>query len=350
MNRRNFIKSTTAMLVGVPTVLGASAYAEEKKFANVAININGYGGQYTELFKKNTVDPLNGATGLSVVTQDETSGATVAKLLALRDDPPYDVILVDSPNIPNLIEHDLIDPVGLQDLPNLKKVIAARREFGDYGIPFLSNSTIITYNSDLIKVPIESYKDLEKEELKGKVGLINPENNVGMMTVIALAEANGGSLDNMQPAYDALRRMKDNIAAITPSTVTMIELYQHNEVQVGPFWDGRIYAMRASGHPMVSVIPKEGIYFLNNYLVPVKNSKKKEAALAYINQALTDRNVGALVEALHYPPCTDIHLEPGLSKDIVGYGDQAALVKKIDWKKVSQKRAEIIENFTKATR
>ena len=68
----------------------------------------------------------------------------------------------------------------------------------------------------------------------------------------------------------------------------------------GPFFDGRTYSMRSKGKPMATVIPKEGVYSLFNYLNPVKGAGKREAMLAYIEQALSDEAVGPLVEMFRY--------------------------------------------------
>ena len=131
-----------------------------------------------------------------------------------------------------------------------------------------------------MKTPITSYADLARPDLKDRVGLLTPENTGGLLSLIALGEANGGSLDNMEPAFKALAAMRANISTVTPATVNLLQLFEQEEVWVGPFFDGRTYSMRAKGKPMATVIPKEGVYSLFNYLNPVKGAGKRDAMIA----------------------------------------------------------------------
>ena len=50
--------------------------------------------------------------------------------------------MADSPNIPELIKNDIIEPVSAAEVPNIRKLLPNVREFGDYGVPFLTNSVM----------------------------------------------------------------------------------------------------------------------------------------------------------------------------------------------------------------
>ncbi len=41
--------------------------------------------------------------------------------------------------------------------------------------------------------------DLKRADLKGHVGMLSPANSGGVLALIALAESNGGSLENIEP-------------------------------------------------------------------------------------------------------------------------------------------------------
>jgi putative spermidine/putrescine transport system substrate-binding protein len=252
--------------------------------------------------------------------------------------------------MPQLIKADLIDPISPKDLPSLAKLLPNVREFGDYGIPFLTNAIILTYNSKLVKEPVTSYADLKSPDLKGHVGMLSPANSGGVLALIALAESNGGSLDNIEPGLKALTSMRESIATISPATVTIQQLLEQEEIWAAPFFDGRIYASRNRGKPLASVIPKEGIYAVNNYWNPVKGSKKRDAVFAYIEQAVSDEAIGHMVEFFRYAPCTDVKVSPDVAKDVVVYGDNRKYVKPVDWSKVAQFRGDWIERFDKAMR
>src|SRR5579863_6396770 len=200
MKRRLFLKlaaASTATLAA-PSIL----HAQSKRFEGVTLNINGYGGDYDRLTKEYIVKPLEQRTGLKVNIQASESTSALAQALASRNNPPFDILLTDSPIMPQLIKTDIIEPISAKDSPSLARLLHGAREFGDFGIPFLTNAIILTYNSKLVKEPVTSYADLKRADLKGHVGMLSPANSGGVLALIALAESNGGSVDNVEPGLD----------------------------------------------------------------------------------------------------------------------------------------------------
>lgn len=350
MKRRSFIQgvsATAAFALAAPHV----ARAQAQEFEGITLNVRSYGGESDRIRTESIAAPLFERTGLQVVYQGGGTTAGVAQLLASpRDNPPFDVILCDSPNMPDLIDGDLIDPITADDVPNVAKILPGRREFGDFGVPVLTNAVVLTYNTERLPAGISSYQDLNREDLRGRVGLMSPENNAGVLGLIALAEAYGGGLDNMQPAYDALQAMRENVAAVAPETVNLLQLFEQEEAWAGSFFDGRIYSMRAAGHPMATVIPEEGIHALFGYVSPVKGTRHPEAVRAYIEQSLSDEAVAPLVDFFRYAPCTDIALPEDVAADIIINTETEHLLKAPDWRTVSAERGALIENFGRALR
>lgn len=347
MKRRTFLQvaGASATILGAPAIVRA----QSKRFQGITIRTNGYGGDYDRILKEYVAKPLEESTGLKVEYQASTMAAAVAKLVASRDNPPFDMLMADSPNLPELMNAAVAEPLTVKDVPNIAKLLPKVREFGDFGIPYLTNAIILTYNSKLLKQPVASFADLARPDLKGRVGMLTPENTGGLLFMIALAESNGGSLDNLEPGFAALARMRGNVSATTPATVNLLQMFDQEEIWTGPYFDGRIFSMRAKGKPMVSVIPKEGVYGLYNYLVPVKGGKNREAVLAYMNQALSDQAVGALVEFFRYAPCTNIALSPAVAKEVAVLPARDP-IKPVDWVKVAKMRGDISERFNKAMR
>jgi putative spermidine/putrescine transport system substrate-binding protein len=347
MKRRTFLQiaGASGASLGAPAILRAQG----KRFEGITIRTNGYGGDYDRILKEHVAKPLEESTGLKVEYQASTMAAAVAKLVASRDNPPFDMLMADSPNVPELINAAVAEPLTAKEVPNISKLLPKVREFGDIGIPYLTNAIILTYNTQLLKQPVAAFADLARPDLKGRVGMLTPENTGGLLFMIALAESNGGSLDNLEPGFAALAKMRGNVSATTPATVALLQMFEQGEIWCGPYFDGRIYSMRSHGKPMASVIPKEGVYGLYNYLVPVKGGKNREAVLAYMNQALSDQAIGALVEFFRYAPCTNIALPPAVAKEVAVLPARDP-IKPVDWAKVAKMRGDISERFNKAMR
>jgi spermidine/putrescine-binding protein len=315
------------------------ADAQAKKFAGVTLNINGYGGAYDEILKETVAKPLKEKYGLEVVYQPGGSTAATARLLASKDDPPFDILMADSPAIPALIEAGVLDEIDDKDVPNAKKVYPQLREFGKYGLPFSIASVVLTANKKLVKTMPKSFKDLAKPEFKGRVGLITLESTGGVLTLLALAESNGGGVNNIEPGFAALRAIKPNVLAGFGATVPQLQAFQQEEIWAGPFWNGRVYELQQKGAPMEMIAPAEGIYSLMSYVAPVKKSKHREAVMAYLDQAMSDEAIAALAIKFTYGPTTSVKLPDDIAKSVITYGPEGLKkIKTVDWVTVAKNR------------
>ena len=325
----------------IALLMGVTCYAQPKKFDGVTLHINGYGGAYDDVLKEHIAKPLKEKYGLEVVYDPAGSTVAVAKLIASKDNPPYDLLMADSPGMPALLSEGVLDKLTAADVPNLSRVYPQLREFGDYGAPFLISAGILTYNSKDIKSPPKSIKDLARPEFKGKVALMDLGSSGGVLFLVAMADANGGSVNNIEPGLAMLKTIKPNVVATFGTTVSQVQAFQQGDASAGYFWDGRVYELATKNVPMVKVAPAEGIYAVFSYVNLVKGTKNREAALAYINQALSDEAVGALVKRFTYGPTTSVSLAPDLAKDVITYGPAGVkLIKPIDWSVVAKQRGD----------
>ena len=347
MTRLKMLMTLTAIAVAA-AVVSEDANAQQKKFAGVTLNINGYGGAYDDILKETVAKPLKEKYGLEVVYQPGGSTAATAKLLASKDDPPYDLLMADSPAMPALIEAGVLEQIDEKDVPNAKNVYPQMREFGKYGLPFSVASVVIAANKKQLKTMPVSYKDLAKPEYKGRVGLFTLESTGGVLTLIALAEANGGGVNNIDPGFAALRAIKPNVAAGFGATVPHLQAFQQDDIWVGPFWNGRIYELQQKGLPYEMVIPTEGIYSLFSYVNAVKNSKHREAVRAYLDQAMTDEAIGALAIKFTYGPTTPVKLPDNIAKSVITYGPEGLKkIKLVDWAAVAKARGAWVTQWNK---
>ena len=348
-NRRQFLGTAASLALGVtaPSIVRAS----NQRFSGITLNINGFGGDFDRIMKETIAAPLEAETGLKVTYAPGGSSAAVAKVIATPNNPPFDIVMCDSPSMPELIKAKAISPVTAAEVPNAKKLLPGLREFGDNGLPFMISSSVITYHTKRISQPIASYEDLARENLRGEVALFNLENTGGILYLMAMAEANGGSVENMDPAFKLLKAIRPNIVTLTSSTVALIQLFEQEEALAGALWNGRVYSMQNAGHPMAMVTPAEGLYSLMSYVNPIKGSKHPEAVQAYLNRALSDDAIGAIASFFRYGPTTDIKLPETVAKDIVTYGPGGrAKLKQLDWWKVAEYRPAWMERFNREMR
>jgi putative spermidine/putrescine transport system substrate-binding protein len=340
-----------ASLAAVALLLSAAPASAQKEFEGVTLNINGFGTAFDDVLKETIAKPLKEKYGIEVVYQPGTAAAAVAKLLASKDKPPFDLLMVDSPNMPDLIAAGVIEEITPKDVPPVADVYPQLREFGNYGIPFVISSMPLYYNTEKIKNPPASLADLARSEYKGRVVNFNLENNGGLLTLIALAESNGGGVNNIKPGFDAYEKIKPNLLSTPPSTVTIYQLIEQGEAWVGSYWNGRILLAKNKGFPIEMVIPKEGLYSSQSYVNLIKNipPKQKAAALKYLELALSNEAATLMAKNVFYAPTSKaIKLPPEVAAKVIPYGEaQVKQIKLADWNAVAKNRAAWMEQWNR---
>lgn len=332
-------------------LLAAPVFAQQKEFEGVTLNINGFGTAFDEVLKETIAKPLKEKYGIEVVYNPGTAAAAVAKLIASKDNPPFDLIMVDSPNMPDLIAAGVIEKITAKEVPPVSDIYPQLREFNEYGIPFVISSMPLYYNKDKIKNPPAAIADLARPEYKGRVVNFNLENNGGLLTLIALAESNGGGVNNIEPGFKAYEKIKPNLLSTPPSTVTIYQLIEQGEAWVGSFWNGRILLAQNKGFPIEMVIPKEGLYSSQSYVNLVANlpPKRRAAALKYLELALSPEAATLMAKNVFYAPTRkSIKLPPEVAAKVIPYGEaQVKQVKLADWNAVAKNRSKWMEEWNR---
>ncbi|MGY4167733.1 ABC transporter substrate-binding protein [Bradyrhizobium sp. USDA 4529] len=349
MERRTFLKFTTA--AAVSGLAAPYVHAQSKKFAGITLRVNGYGGLWDEALTKSVAAPLEERYGLKVQFIVGAANADFIKMVANKGKSPYDLFQADSTIMVELLKAGLIEEIKASDVPNVKRILPGFREYGEYGVPFSVTSVIPVYNSKFIKQPLTSYSDLARADLAGRVIVPNPNENSTNLYLLGLAEENGGSISDMEPAFKVLAAAKPNIAAFTQATVAALQMLQNEEVYAGIFWDGRAHELRTKGVPIVTVVPPKGIYSVTNYINIVKGTKYPEAAYAFAEQLLSDQGMLGIPQAMRYPATTDVKLPEALRNDVLlNSPERIALKKKVDWQKWIADRSDRIERVNKIIR
>lgn len=349
MKRRTFLKFATAAAAGALTA--PRVHARSKQFADVTLRINGYGGLYDESFIKSVGAPLEENYGLKIQINSGATGSDLIKLISNKDNPPYDMYMADSAVMVELIKASAVEEIKASDVPNIKRILPGFREYGDYGVPFNLTSVVPLYNSKYIKRPLTSYSDLARPDLNSRVVIPAPTQDTASLYLLGLAEENGGSITNMEPAFQLLSAAKPNIVALAQTNVAEVQIFQSEEAYAGSFWDGRAHELRTKGLPIVTVVPTRGIYSVIIYMNIVKGTKHPEAAHALAEQLLSDEGMLGIPQALRYGVTTDVKLPEDLRKDLLFNSPERNVLRKtVDWQKWMADRSERIERVNKIIR
>ncbi|UWU75868.1 extracellular solute-binding protein [Bradyrhizobium huanghuaihaiense] len=348
MQRRRFLKLATAA-----TAVLAAPYiqAQSKKFAGITLRVNGFGGAWDEALMKSVAAPLDEKYGLKVQIIAGNQSADVVKLIANKDNPPYDLFQADSALMVELLKAGIIQEMGATDVPNIRRILPNFREYDGYGVPFSVYTVVPVYNSKYIKQPLTSYSDIARPDLQGRVVIPAPTFDAGNLYLLGLAEENGGSVSDMEPAYKILEAAKRNIVALAQSSVAEIQMLQNEEAYAGIFFDGRAYELRSKGAPIETVVPAKGLYCVSTYMNVVRGMRHQEAAHAFAEQLLSDEGMLGLPRAIRYGVTTDVKLPEEIRKDLLlDSPERNALKKTIDWERWIAGRSARLERVNKIVR
>ena len=146
------MRCITYALITLALLVAAVPAFAAKELDGVTLNVSSFGGAFDEVLKTTVAAPLKEKYGLTVVYHPTTGLQSIAKVMAAKDNPPLDVLMIDSPSMPTVIEGGIVEPITEQDVPGLRQLHRQAREFGNYGAGFLVAPLVMSYNSQRVSV------------------------------------------------------------------------------------------------------------------------------------------------------------------------------------------------------
>jgi len=274
--------------INLASVRTALAEAPAQDFSGQRLVANAYGGSFGEAWKKFVVEPFEKKHNARVTIVESLTGDTVAKVRASRNNPQMDVAMLGDSGAVLLAADGLYEPLTEDLVPNLKELIPQARNAGDPYAEFIFGSECFAYNTKALSAPPQSWKDLYKPEYKGRLLLPDLTNSTsGIVMLVHLAELNGGSATNIEPAFEALERLRPNVLTFWNSQQQISSLLASGEAWAALWTPDRAGALINSGAPVDIHYPTEGVKVFGNGIGIVKGTKVPKLAAAYINFVLS---------------------------------------------------------------
>ncbi|MCL5959254.1 MAG: ABC transporter substrate-binding protein [Chloroflexi bacterium] len=288
-SRRSFLKGALgAAALGalgaspLACTIGGTAQPSGPKTLRIMLN----GGQYENVARKLVVEPFEKKYGVTVEITPGTSAEMVSRLKAEKASPTQDLIIVDDFPAAVLIGEGLVEKVNADNVPNMKDLAQEALDPSGYGPIVHSHATVIVYNKNLVKVkPPESWADLWKPEYKNVI--VPPAINIaqGVLFLLQAAVMNGGGYDNIEPGFEAVKRLSPNVRK-----------YWKAIGDVRPLFDEDVFVLTGiniwndeanKGRPVAMVVPKEGGLAAPARAEIVKGTKARDLAEKFINEYLS---------------------------------------------------------------
>lgn len=276
---------------------------------------------------------------------------TVSKIVASKANPPFDVIILDEGPYLAALQHDIYEKIPAARLPNLQDIPPAFIDPRGLGV-FVSGQVIgIAYNTERIKTPPRSWLDLLKPEYKGRVGLAGMGSTLMSAWMVEMARLNGGSEDDMEPAFQFLKKLLPNVGAIAANPGALASLFQQGQIDISVHYNNNVGDMASKGVPIALAKPDTGWLLIQSTMHIVKNSKNVDQAAAYLNAAISAEVQQKMVEPpyLVVPTNAKVGFSSALQRQVRDMAELQTL-KRIDWARLNPRRPEYIDRFNREVR
>ncbi len=302
--------------LGTASMLGKASAAE-------TITVTAFGGVYEKTIREVIIPDFEKASGAKAQVMSGQPEQWMAQIEANKAPPPIDVLMNGVDGALLAIKSGIVEKLDPAKIPNLADIPPKLTEIAKgYGVIFTFGSWGFAYHQRLTDPP-RTYKDLIDGVTKGKYRVALP--NAGytgtpQVLIWALADVLGGSVDNIDPAFAAIKKMQPN-ASFFSSITDPLTLLQSGEADISLYPDGRTWAAYDSGATWINFInPKEGAVNLPSLAQKVKGGS--DLGWQYINSLLAPGPQAEVVARMEYGTSNPkVQLPPKLAARITPWQD-----------------------------
>ena len=280
-----------------------------------------FGGTFVDNSKKCHAAAFEKATGSTVKYVLGSSVQTMAKLRAAGGRAELDVAYMDSQIVKQAKAEGLLQPLEPTKLGHWGDLYDASRDKDGYWVSMMFAGTVITYNTNLVKTAPTSWADLWKPEWKGKLAIPDISGTSGQQFLMAAARLNGGSIENIDPGFEAIKRLKPNVQMMYTQPDQIIPLFERGDIALAVWYTDRTGAAAAKGVPVAAAYPKEGAIGIVPTVSVPKASQKRDLAQMYIAALLSPEGQLCFAQSQFAGPTNrKVQLPADLAK-LVPFGD-----------------------------
>ena len=259
MSRFNRSRLCLAFMASV--LAFAPAMAQERTLV-----VSAFGVSQNEL-RKELYAPFEAKCKCKIVVNVGNSADRLAKMEARKGNPEVDVAVLADFSALEAAQKDLIEPIDVSKLKNYSKLHDfAKDPIGNHmGVGYTYFATSIVYRSD--KVKIDSWKDLAKPELKGRLALPNITTTQGPTMLMMVDKAHGGTTPNLATGIQKVADIKGGVVTFYERSAQLVQLFQQEEIYAAVIGRFNWPLLKKLNLPLAWATPKEGLTGGINVLV-----------------------------------------------------------------------------------
>ncbi|MGO4676808.1 extracellular solute-binding protein [Bosea sp. 2YAB26] len=318
----------------------ASGQAQAQAFAGRKLVSSGFGGSTMDIIQSAVFTPFDKATGASSTQVPMQSAAALARMKAEAGNPQIDLFQFSGGQEAFAKSEGLSQP--LSGVSRLGQIPAGLKDPDGHWVTWAVIAEGIVYRKDKIPTPPTSYKDFLKPEYKGHIAFPAITNGYGVDFLVMLAKAFGGSEDNIEPGFEAMKQIKGE--TIFKAASDLPTLFGQGDIWIMPYDTGNTFKLQQAGLPVAFATPKEGSPAVFITACVAKGAKNADIANAAIDAMLKPE---AQIEIARTMRWTASNPETKLPADLTGEVPSVDKLAQLDRDKINAKRASWIERWNR---
>lgn len=289
----SLIKPTLlAALITTTALASSTSMAADKE---LVISVYGFAQDaFTEIVYK----PFEALCDCDLIVETGNSVERLAKLEARKDAPEIDMAVMSTHDALAANRKGITQAIDVSRLSNYDKLydIAKDPLGGNLGVGYTFYATSIVYRTD--KVTVDSWQDLFKDELKGRVAFPNVSTNQGPPALYMLGKAIGDDAASLDAPIAKVAEHTDDIVTFYERSSQVAQLMQQEEILAAPIGRFAWGAYTKMDLPLAWATPAEGQTGGMNVMILTEGAKNEELAYEFMDFWLSTEIQTQLAEAL----------------------------------------------------
>ena len=285
-----------------------------------------------------------------VVDPTSGNGDRLNKLMAEKADPTADVALLTKSFAETGIQNDLFEQLDTNIVTSLGELYDFCVDEKGYGPCYSLCRYGIMYNADALEqlnLPAPtSYQDLFDDPYAGMVALPDMTSTAGPYMLVAMAEAMGGSQEDVSAAMSLMQEKKDNINLWYTASSDVVNAFTTGEANITVFMDINMPGLISSGINMKWVDASEGSFAAPAAVEVVKNCKNPELAQLFVEYLICNDTQNKIAEVLNEAPVNKNATMADELKTYLAFGEESmGALKEFDDAFITNAKGEWIDTF-----
>lgn len=320
---------------------GTEAGEDEKEYAGETLVVTSFGGDWETAFIEAVVEPFEEETGAEVELTTLYSADALAQLTAQKASPQIDVVHFSGGQEYTAAQDGLLAPISADDLSAYDDLIDIATEGLERGEgPVVQLAPVgLLYNTESGAPAPDSWLDLFADDYAGHVALTDFSNSYGVLSMLRVADALGGGIDDTSQAIADLGALAADGDAIVVSTSPDLQTaFAQRDIWLAPYAMDYAATLQDAGLPVEFIVPEEGATASLITANVVEGRENTELATLFIDYELRPEAQEIFAESMRYTPVNSATELSGDAADAVLTAEELETVVVYDAGEIAEQR------------